>query len=65
MKNYDNDHTGKNSDSNNSIIKGPWMLCSTDLQLVTDILGQPTVTSHNSMLCNIPEEQRSHTRAEA
>jgi len=31
MKNYDDDHTGKNDDSNNSIVKGPRMLCSTDL----------------------------------
>jgi len=65
MKNYDNDHIGKNGDSNNSIVKGPWILCSTDLWLVTDVLGQSTVTSHNSMVCNSTEEQRSHTTAEA
>ena len=31
MKNDEYDHRGKNGDSNNSIVKGPWMLSSTDL----------------------------------
>lgn len=56
MQNYDDDRVGKNGDSNKSIVKGPRMLCSTDLQLGTDVLGQSIATSHNFMLCNIPEE---------